>query len=178
MKKRNVVALIFAFLLSMFSMASNSNALSDDRSCFSETDTVSEYVKSYILGDIIIKKEVVYTYKYSYNDVVKNPNEKYITLQVNVFYTEKSSGRVLAVAGLESNFRYNPITEEAVCLSTAKGNVLNSDGCELSVFSIPANLNTRLGGSIMSLKFKYGGKIYDDINNEVTCDHLGNLSYN
>ena len=180
MKKRNVVALIFTFLLSIFGMFFNSNtyALGEDVNCFGKTDMVSDYVKSYTLGDGIIKKEVVSTYKYVYTHVLKNSNEKYITLQVNVSYTEESSGKVLAVASLESNFRYNSVTKEAICLSATKGNVLNVDGCELSVFSTPANLNTKLGGSIMSLKFKYNGKVYDDVVHEVRCDYLGNLSYN
>lgn len=180
MKKKSVLALVFTFLLSIFGMFFNSNiyAFGDDTYCFGKTDMVSDYVKSYTLGDGIIKKEVVSTYKYIYTHVTNDSNEKYISLQINVSYKEESSGKVLAVANLEANFRYNTVTKEAVCLSATKGNVLNVDGCELSVFSTPANLNTGTGGSIMSLKFKYNGKVYDDIVHEVKCDYLGNVSYN
>lgn len=179
MKKKNIMAFVFAALLLISSAFSiNINAIGTDSSCFGKVDMVSDYVKHYTLGDGIIKKEVVSTYKYVYSKELEHSGEKYISLQTNVSYIEEATNKVLAIASMEANFRYNPNTKEAVCLSATKGNVLNADGCELSVFSIPSNLNVRLGGSIVSLKFKYNGKVYDDVDHEITCDYLGNISYN
>lgn len=180
MKKKNVMAFVFAALLliaNAFSINMSVEALGNE-DCFGKVDMVSDYVKHYTLGDGIIKKEVVSTYKYIYSRELENSNEKYISLQTNVSYIEEATNKVLAIASMEANFRYNPSTKEAVCLSATKGNVLNVDGCELSIFSIPANLNTQKGSSIISLKFKYNGKVYDDIEHEITCDYCGNISYN
>ncbi len=178
MKIKNITAFVFALLL-MISNAFNINikAFDEASNCFGKVDMVSDYVKHYTLGDGIIKKEVVSTYKYLYSQELENSDEKYISLQTNVSYTEEATNKVLAIASMEANFRYNSRTKEAVCLSATKGNVLNVDGCELSIFSIPANITTKLGGSIVSLKFKYHGKVYDDVVHEITCDYLGNVDY-
>lgn len=178
MKKKNIVAFVFVFLLLIANAFNiNTKALSVDEDCFGKVDMVSDYVKHYTLGDGIIKKEVVSTYKFIYSKELSNSNEKYITLQTNVSYIEESSNKVLAIASAEANFRYNSSTKEAVCLSATKGNVLNVEGCELSIYSVPANLTVQKGSAIVSLKFKYNGKVYDDIIHEITCDYLGNIDY-
>ena len=138
---------------------------------------VTETTKSCKLSDGLEKKEMVYTISYGYPEGLKDSSYKYVTVRMNFTYFSNVINKVLAVASLESNFRYNSVTKQAECLSTSRGNVLNDKDCVLSIFARRANHNTEVGGSVAEVKFTNKGKPYEKNVYRVSCDYMGNITY-
>ena len=158
-------------------LASNTGfAKVNNENLFGNISVVSESTENIKLKDGLIKKEIISMRKYTYSEDLSKSNDKYITFQITVMYYDESNNDVLAVVDLETNFRYNSLTKEAVCLSVARGDILNVRESGLTLVFRPADVTTEVGGSVAKLKFKYNEKVYDDVTYKITCDYLGNIS--
>jgi hypothetical protein len=138
---------------------------------------VSETTKSYELSDGLAKKEETSVTCYEYPKDLKDFPYKYITVHKDFTYFNSTTNKILGVAIIESNFRYNTVTRQAECLSTSRGSVINDQSCTLSVCSRKANLRTDLGNSSAEVKFANKGKTYDTNAYRISCDYVGNISY-
>lgn len=152
-------------------------ALGFDDPSMGTASLVTETTKSCELSDGLEKKEMVYTISYNYPEDLKDSSYKYVTVRMNFTYFSNVINKVLAVASLESNFRYNSVTKQAECLSTSRGNVLNDKDCVLSIFARRANRNTEVGASVAEIKFTNKGKPYEKNVYRISCDYMGNITY-
>ena len=148
-----------------------------DSSLFGTSFLQSRTNKVTKLKDGIIKKEEISTIKYFYPKDLSNINEKYLTVRTVITFSLESTGEVISIVSMESNFRYNSHTERAQCLSTSLGTVKSCEGGAAEAFSRRANVKTEYGQSIVRLEFKYNDNVYDNTRYRISCDYEGNIKY-
>lgn len=173
MKRFNRVCIyIFVLLVSSFG---NAFALNFSDIPMGAASRISEATKSYEFSDGLVKKERTSTICYMYPENLKDSSHKYVTVRIDLTYLSSITGKILAVAVIESNFRCNTVTKQAECLSTSRGNVVNDTSCVLNICSRRANLNTEVGASTAEVKFTHKGKTYESNAYRISCDYMGNV---
>lgn len=155
----------------------NAYSISFDSSLFGTSFLQSQTNKVIKLKDGIIKKEKISTVRYCYPKDLSNINEKYLTVRTVITFSLESTGEVISIVSMESNFRYNSHTERAQCLSTSLGTVKSCEGGVAETFSRRANVKIGCGQSIAHLEFKYKGNVYDNTHYRISCDYKGNIRY-
>ena len=100
-----------------------------------------------------------------------------MTVRTVITFSLESTGEVISIVSMESNFRYNSHTERAQCLSTSLGTVKSCEGGAAEAFSRRANVKTEYGQSIVRLEFKYNDNVYDNTRYRISCDYEGNIKY-
>ncbi len=121
----------------------------------------------------VSKKEKIYIIKDEYSgDLAKNPN-KYTTMRIEVSYY--ADGVLLGVSYAENNFRYNPITKEAKCLSSSTYQVCLNKKVNLETFARRENETFSLGRGYASIEFSFGS-VNDTCDYNFTCDSSGEIS--
>lgn len=155
----------------------NINAINFDSSLFGTSSLESESKKVVNLDYGITKTETISTLMYDYHEDLNNVFEKYITVRMNITYSESFAKKIIAVATTESNFRYNSVTKRAQCLSTSRSNIANHSNCVLDVFSRRSNIKIGVGQSVAHVKLNFDGDVCDDTYYKISCDFLGNIKY-
>lgn len=165
------------FIAAMIFICGNIYAISFDSSLFGTSSLRSELKKTIDLENEFIKKEEISTVEYQYPEKLENNFEKYITVCMNITYTEKITGKIFGILSAKSNFRYNTVTKRAQCLSTSCASVKNGEGYILDVFSRRSNTQIERGQSKVYIYFKFNGTIRDNVDYEFSCNFIGNVEF-
>lgn len=165
------------FIAAIFFICGNIYGVSFDSSLFGTSSLRSELKKTIDLENDFTKKEEISTVEYQYPEKLRNTFEKYITVCMSITYLEKNTGKIVGILSAKCNFRYNSVTKRAQCLSTSSASVKNGEEYILDVFSRRSNTQIGRGQSMVYIYFKFNGTMCDNINYEVSCDSIGNISY-
>ena len=166
----DILALIFFF--------SNLTLAFDTQGTFFGTQSlVSEKKTSQIIKNDIKKEEVVSITEHKYPNWLPTFNKKYKNIHISIAYYDALTNEILALASITSNFRYNPKTQRACCLSTNSGSIANKDNAHINTSSRKNNSDNEIGGSISKIKFKYKGITYENTTYNLFCDYLGNINH-
>ncbi len=164
------------FYLSIFFMliiftGINIKALGIDSplSMYSKDGTQQEKVIETVVNDDIVKKEYI-----KYYLVGEDKNYKYVKVHVDVVY-EDNEGNEVAVAFVDSNFRYNTEYNQARCLSTSRGGISHNNSYCLSTFARTKNINPYEGESYCSIRLELNRRKIDFSRYTIFCDYLGNV---
>lgn len=129
------------------------------------------------ITDKVLKKEDISVSNYKYSGNLDKCGYKYLKARRDITYLSKLPEKILAIASIESNFRYNSETRQAECLSMSKEIINNDSGYTLSLFSRSTNKNTEIGSGISSIKFRHLGRLIDKDDCEIDCDYISNVEY-
>ncbi|GHV24283.1 hypothetical protein FACS189465_1230 [Clostridia bacterium] len=125
------------------------------------------------LGNNIIKKESVSCIDHVYKGALEKNPYQYSTARMEISYVN-GEDKTLAQLFFEIDFRFNPITEEAKCLSTPEFSVDFDKNSKLEVDARRENETTELGGGFVQVKFK-NNNVTDNCTYEFKCNHKGEI---
>ena len=107
---------------------------------------------------------------------------KYLKVTKMITYLKDKTNKKLADAVIDSNFRYNPVTRQAVCLSNLRNSSIHDTDYVVDVFSRCANKTLENGSGVANIKLVcssgFGKHLIDSKRYEVNCDFNGNVSFN
>lgn len=127
------------------------------------------------ISEKILKKEELSISNYKYPGGLDKCGYKYLKARRDITYLNKIPEKTLALASIESNFRYNPSTLQAECLSVSREVINNESGYTLSLFCRSANKTTEVGACVSDIKFRHLGSLVDRDDCEIECDYMSNL---
>ena len=122
-----------------------------------------------------IKKEIL-------DEPFDKCNYKYLKVTKTITYLKDKTNKKLADAIIDSNFRYNPVTRQAVCLSNLRNSSVHDTDYIVDIFSRCANKTLENGSGVASIELvcssRFGRHLIDSKKYEVNCDFNGNVSFN
>lgn len=133
--------------------------------------------------ETISRKEETTIKKETLSEPFGKCNYKYLKVTKFITYLKDKTNQKLADAVIDSNFRYNPVTRQAVCLSNLRNSSVHDTDYIVDIFSRCANKNLENGSGVASVELvcssRFGGKhLIDSKKYEVNCDFNGNVSFN
>lgn len=139
----------------------------------SETKTSDETISR--KEETTVKKEML-------SESFDKCNYKYLKVTKMITYLKDKTNKKLVDAVIDSNFRYNPVTRQAVCLSNLRNSSVHDTDYIVEIFSRCANKNLENGSGVASVELicssRYGRHLIDSKKYEVNCDFNGNVSFN
>lgn len=150
--------------------AANESLMSKE---ISETKTSDEAISR--KEETTIKKEIL-------SESFGKCDYKYLKVTKMITYLKDKTNKKLADAVIDSNFRYNPVTRQAVCLSNLRNSSVHDTDYIVDIFSRCANKNLENGSGVASVELvcssRFGKHLIDSKKYEVNCDFNGNVSFN
>ena len=132
--------------------------------------------------ETISRKEETTIKKENLSEAFDKCDYKYLRVTKMITYLKDKTNKKLADAVIDSNFRYNPVTRQAVCLSNLRNSSVHDTDYVVDVFSRCANKTLENGSGVASVKLvcssKFGKHLIDSKRYEVNCDFNGNVSFN
>ena len=148
-----------------------------------ETTSVDKEISEAKTSDETINRKEETTIK---KEILGEPFDKcdykYLKVTKTITYLKDKTNKKLADAVIDSNFRYNPATRQAVCLSNLRNSAVHDTDYIVEFFSRCANKNLENGSGVASVELicssRYGRHLIDSKKYEVNCDFNGNVSFN
>lgn len=132
--------------------------------------------------ETISRKEETTIEKEALSKAFDKCNYKYLKVTKMITYLKDKTNQKLADAVIDSNFRYNPVTRQAVCLSNLRNSSVHDTDYIVDVFSRCANKNLESGSGVASVELvcssRFGKRLIDSKKYEVNCDFNGDVSFN
>lgn len=148
-----------------------------------ETTSINKEVSEVKTSDeTISRKEETTIEKETLSEAFDKCDYKYLKVTKMITYLKDKTNKKLADAVIDSNFRYNPVTRQAVCLSNLRNSSIHDTDYVVDVFSRCANKTLENGSGVANIKLVcssgFGKHLIDSKRYEVNCDFNGNVSFN
>ena len=126
----------------------------------------------------ISRKEEKIVKEAEFSEKLKGIDYKYTKVIRNISYLENRTKTPLAMVCIEMNYRYNPITFEAECISSSSSNIIYNNDYILNVVSKSLNKNMERGSNVTFIDFKCLNETISSEVLETDCDYSGKLEFN
>ncbi len=184
MKKfhKNIIScFVFSLLIGLPFGFHNSYALPDSKEVtWGSSNTIKNEVTFKELNHNLEKKEEILVEEYNLPEELSYSDFKYIKASKTITYLDSITKRIISAVNINSTFRYNKTTREAICLSGFRNLANYDESYLLSVSSRCCNITTEKGAIISSIDFNklgIGKQKIDSEDIEINCDYNGIVNF-
>ncbi len=179
--KTVINCLLFSLLIGIPLGFQSSYALPDSKEItWGSSNIIKNKVTFKELSHNLEKKEEVLVEECNLPGELRYSDFKYIKASKTITYLDSTTKRVISAVNINSTFRYNKTTREAICLSGFRNLANNDESYLLSVSSRCCNITTEKGAIISSVSFNklgIGKQKIDSEDVEINCDYNGIVNF-